>query len=220
MKRLFCIILLIIMGFCFFHCSKKAMIRKFYVLETQSSIIEVKGDRIQPLAGNVDVRDFRIRKAFEQTRIAVRSESHELNYYYYHHWAARPSSVIPDMVSTLVDRSGIFCRCARGFTNKPDFIIQGQVDIVERIEKERIAAAHLNATLELTDEKTDSSIVRHAFDLTVDLKEDKSMNGFARAISYLLEQESLVFIEKMSKYFRDRQATGLKTKNDENENQK
>ena len=209
MKRLFCITLLIIIGFCNFQCSKKAMIRKFYVLETQSSIIGVQGDRIRPLAGNVDVRDFRIRKAFEQTRIAVRSESHELNYYYYHHWAARPSSVIP---------SGIFRRCARGFTNKPDFIIQGQVDRVERIEKERIAAAHLSAVLELTDEKTDSSIVRHSFDLTVDLKKDKSMNGFARAISYLLEQESLVFIEKMKKYFRDKEITGIESKNDENKN--
>ena len=218
MKRLFCITLLIIIGFCYFQCSKKAMIRKFYVLETQSSIIGVQGDRIRPLAGNVDVRDFRIRKAFEQTRIAVRSESHELNYYYYHHWAARPSSVIPDMVSTLVDRSGIFRRCARGFTNKPDFIIQGQVDRVERIEKERIAAAHLSAVLELTDEKTDSSIVRHSFDLTVDLKKYKSMNGFSRAISYLLEQESLVFIEKMKKYFRDKEITGIESKNDENKN--
>jgi ABC-type uncharacterized transport system auxiliary subunit len=202
MKRLCHILILIVLGLFVMQCSKKAMIRKYYVLETQSSTNRAAGDLKEPLAGNVDVRDFRTIKAFEQTRIAVRSESHELNYYFYHHWAARPSSVVPDMVCTLVDRSSIFRRCARGFTNNPDFIINGQVDIVERIQKKRASAAHLRATLELTEERSDVPLVRHDFDLTVDLKEDKSMNGFACAISNLLEQETRVFIVKMTEYFK------------------
>ena len=214
MKRHPIIILIIILGFCLFQCGKKAMIRKYYVLETQKVNQRITGDPIQPVAGNVDVRDFRITKAFEQTRIAVRSESHELNYYYFHHWAARPSSVIPDMVCSLVDRAGLFHHCARGFTSKPAFLIKGQVEKIERIHKNNTVAAHISAILELTEEKTNTPVLRHDIDLIVELKDDKSMNAFARAISYLLEQETEVFITKMANYFQKQNESSGKTEND------
>jgi ABC-type uncharacterized transport system auxiliary subunit len=214
MKRHPIVILIIIMGFCLFHCGKRAMLRKYYVLETQKINQRITGVPIQPLAGNADVRDFRVTKAFEQTRIAVRTESHELNYYYYHHWAARPSSVIPDMICPLVDRAGLFHHCVRGFTNNPEFLIIGQVETIERIQKKNSVSAHISAILELIEEKTSIPLVRHDFDLTVELKDDKSMNAFASAISHLLEQETNTFIIRMINYFQKRNQSIGDTEND------
>ena len=65
-------------------CSRKTIIRKYYVLESRIAIDDSSFDVQKKYPFKVDIRDFRVAKAFDQTRIAVRSESHELNYYFYH----------------------------------------------------------------------------------------------------------------------------------------
>ena len=84
------LILTLLLSLFWISCSKKSTIRRYYIIELASA-----GHIARPDTSlfdlKVDVRDFRVARAFDQTRIALRTDSHELNYYFYHHWAVKPS---------------------------------------------------------------------------------------------------------------------------------
>jgi ABC-type uncharacterized transport system auxiliary subunit len=205
MKSLKLVIVLFLVGLSFIGCGRRAIIRKYYVLEAQSFIPSERLGIDHPFAYNVDVRNFRVGPAFEQTRIAVRSASHELDYYFYHHWAIRPSTAIADMVFELVDRSGLFQQCFRGYSYRPDFLISGHVYSLERVRDESGDAAHLNVLVELVDVKSEQSVVRHEFDRTVKLTTGGSMNEFARIISDIMLQETEQFIHRATDFLQSGQ---------------
>jgi len=194
-------LIFLVLALSLFACSKRAMIRKFYLLETPGTVTPITVAHQVPFL--VDVRDFKVSKAFDQTRIAIRTKSHELNYYYYHHWAVKPSSAIADMIFQLIDNSGLFQRCARGYTFNPDYIITGRINTIERLYIKETESAHLSGVFELVDVKNDSLAIRNEFDKEV-LLEDKSMNGFAVAISNIITDQTENFIKKMETYFSER----------------
>lgn len=193
---------LLILGLGLTSCSKKAIIRRYYVLENQLTIPKNTYGIEQAFPYKVDVRDFRVSKAFDQTRIAIRSESHELNYYFYHHWAVRPASAISDLVYSLIDRSGIFQRCSREYSLNPDFKITGIVRVIERIQTKDSTAAHIQATFQLFDAQSDLEALRYEFDRTTLLNKNKSMNKFAGAMSEILREEIESFIKKIVEHFK------------------
>ncbi len=176
-------------------CGKRAIVRKYYLLE--NPLLLSPGDQMIPesLPFNVDVRDFQVGKAFDQTRIAARSGSNELDYYFYHHWAVRPSMALADMVHELIDHASLFQRCTRGYSYRPDFIITGYVMRLERLLGGDDDAAHLAVVLELIDVTSEQHVVRHEFDRTTELDQDGSMNGFANAISHIVFQETNIFTD-------------------------
>lgn len=197
--RLFIFALLIIMLGA--GCSKKAMLRKYYVLE----VISRKDRRIprfrKTLPFRVEVRDFRVAKAFEQTRIAVRSASNELDYYFYHHWAVRPPVAVADLVYRVLDRTRLFQQLSREYSIRTDYSISGHIHSIERIQKQEKTSAHMAGVFELFNTKGDLIVMRYEFDQTVDMPEDHSMNHFAAKISELLHQESEAFAKQIASYF-------------------
>jgi len=202
MKRFTCFFWIVLL---FAGCAKKSMMRNYYLLMPSSTppAGHIIGDIGEPFPYKVDVRDFQVVRAFEQTRMAVRSKSNELNYYYYHHWAVRPSALIPDMVHFEISRSGLFQECKRGFTHNPDFIIQGRITQVERLHTSKIPSAHIAGSFELFNEKEQSVVLIHVFDRTVVLEKDESMNIFARTISDIIQHEISTFRLKIVNHFQN-----------------
>jgi len=186
-------------------CGRRAIIRKYYLLENPRLTTSADLTVPAPLPFSADVRDFQVGKAFDQTRIAARSGSNELDYYFYHHWAVRPSMALADMVHERIDRAGLFQRYARGYSYHPDFIITGHVMKIERLLDDHGDSAHLAVVFELIEVASEQSLVRHEFDRTVRLDQDGSMNGFANAISQTVFQETKIFIEKIVAYFEGKQ---------------
>ena len=179
------------------------MIRNYYVIELPQESEVATVDPGQQFAANVDVRDFQVAKAFEQTRIALRTATNELNYFYYHHWAVRPSYSLADQIHLILDKKGMFNRCLRGFSYNPDYLIWGTVESIERIHLDKKQNAHLTMTLQLVKADTEIPVVRHYFDRTVELKNQKNMNAFAKVISQVLFEEAAVFSDKISQYLQD-----------------
>ncbi len=177
-------------------CGKKAMVRKYYVLEPDTLITKQEIQVTETFPFNVDVREFIIAKAFAQPRIAVRLESHKINYYYYHLWATHPSSAITYMVFRLIDGCELFRKTELGFSVDADFIVTGNVHKLEIIEKEDDLLAHLNISLKLIDNRKNEVILRTNFDRKVTLKE-KSINEFAAEISVLLKQVTSDYLKKV-----------------------
>jgi ABC-type uncharacterized transport system auxiliary subunit len=192
------IIILTLAGVCITGCGKRAIVSQYYLLENPWALAPEEPPVVSPLPYSVDVRDFQAGKAFDQTRIAARSGSNELNYYFYHYWAVRPSMALTDMVYEVIDQAGLFERCTRGYSTSPDFIISGHVMRCERLLREDVDGAHLAVVLELIDRASEQQVIRHEFDHTVELDKDGSMNGFASAISHILFREAIHFSEKIT----------------------
>ena len=189
-----------------FGCGRRVIIRKYYLLENPRLSAPADPAVPQPLPFSVDVRDFQVGKAFDQTRIAARSGSNELDYYFYHHWAVRPSMALADMTHELVDGAGLFQRCTRGYSYRPDFIITGHVLRLERLLADAgDDAAHLAIVFELIDTSSEQRLVRHEFERTTRLDRDVSMNGFAHAVSRTVYEETTLFAEKIVAHFEQNQ---------------
>jgi len=197
MKVKFTFFLLIFCSMCILDCSKKAMIRKYYVLEPDSLITSEDIQITEKLPYSVDVREFNIAKAFSQPRIAVRLESHKINYYYYHLWATHPSSAISYMVFRLIDGSGMFKKTTLGFSIESDYIVTGNIHKLEIIERDDDLFAHLNIIYSLIDNLNDEEIVRTSSDRVVRL-EEKSINKFAAEISQLIKETTYDYLMKVN----------------------
>ncbi|HDQ44660.1 MAG TPA: hypothetical protein ENN17_04060 [bacterium] len=185
----------------FSACGKKAMTRKYYVLEAAS----VQDRRIprftKTLPFHVEVRDFHVTRAFDQTRIAVRSASNELDYYFYHHWAVRPPVAIADLVHQVLDRTRLFRRLTREYSITCDYLVMGQILSLERVDRGEQTLARISGVLELLESKSNNTLMRYAFDQSVPMTKDRSMNRFAALISELLFQETEAFARKLADYF-------------------
>ncbi|MBN2000075.1 membrane integrity-associated transporter subunit PqiC [candidate division KSB1 bacterium] len=195
MKKRF-LLLIYVLLLLFMGCSKEALIRKYYLVEIPSEVIITAAD--STLQYKVDIRDFNVSKAFNQTRIAVRTESNEVNYYFYHHWAVRPSVAIADMVYNIVEAKNIFYRCSRDYSYDPDFILEGYVQTIEHVMQEKKVSARLALIFRLIKTPNQVPVVKYEFDRTIDLKDDRTMNGFAHAISIILQEETEIFLNKLS----------------------
>jgi ABC-type uncharacterized transport system auxiliary subunit len=196
------ILVLLILGICVTSCSRKVITRRYYVLESLAAQQKQDYGIEKALPYKVDIRDFRVAKAFNQTRIAIRSESHELNYYFYHHWAVRPTAAVSDLVYDIIDRAGVFLSCSSEYSLNPDYIITGFVHAIERIQTKHTVSAHLHATFQLIDADTDLEVLRYEFDRKTELEKDKSMNSFANAISDILRQETETYIRNILEHFK------------------
>jgi ABC-type uncharacterized transport system auxiliary subunit len=197
MKILKFILIVTVACVCISSCGKRAIVRKYYLLENPRLLSTSDLTSPESLPFKVDVRDFQVGKAFDQTRIAARAGSNELDYYFYHHWAVRPSMALADMVHELIDHARLFQRCTRGYSYRPDFILTGHVMRLERLLDGESDAAHLATVLELIDVAAERSVVRYEFDRTTKLNQDGSMNGFANAISQIVFQETKIFTDKI-----------------------
>jgi ABC-type uncharacterized transport system auxiliary subunit len=183
-------------------CSRTAMVRNYYVLEPQRFFDRADFGLEESLPYHVDIRDFNVARPFAQNRIAVRSASHEMNYYSFNFWATRPSSTITYMVYRLVENSGIFDRTDLEFTVSSDYIITGDVHKLELVQENKKLHAHLEMTFRFVETKYQHAIVRHDFDRQVELPM-RSMNNFAWAVSEILREETELFLHKVVKKLQE-----------------
>lgn len=197
------LLLAVLAGVILSGCSRSAIVRKFYVLEAQPGPMDPRLLREQPLAIKLDVRDFVIAKAYDQTRIALRTRSNELSYYYYHLWAVQPAAAVADMVYEVVAGLELFQRCTRGYSIGPDYYLTGQIMALERSQIGKKESAHLSGAYFLFDAHTELPVLQHPFDKSVELKTDKSMNGFAEIASQMLYEEFQLFLQQIVEYYQN-----------------
>lgn len=201
MKKSCVIALLFLCAILIGGCGKRVLIRKYYVLET------IGEDRRTGLvyAGKipirVEIRDFEVAKAFDQTRIALRTGSNEIDYYFYHHWAVRPTVALADMMYEIMESSHLFLKISREYSVSSEYVITGTIYRLERMEGFPSPKAHLAGRLELVDANVDLSVIQYEFDQEVELRNDRSMNKFASVLSEILYQETEAFTRLIAAHF-------------------
>lgn len=187
--------------FIFLSCSSKQVVPKYYILENYSiSDKELPADslEISTLPYIAEIRSFNVSKAYNQSRIALRTNSNELNYFYFHHWADLPGSAVTYFTWKRVHDSGLFKICEiRMFDHEPRYHIDGLIEQIERIDMKGNSSAHLKMSMDLTDAKTGELVLRHSFDTYIPMKGSASMNVFAKNVSQILTGEINSFINRI-----------------------
>jgi len=203
MKKNFYILSLL--ALIFLSCSRQAMIRRYYVVEMPANENLEQETKIDyQFDYKVDVRDFWVARAFDQTRIALRTQSHELNYYFYHHWAVKPSTAVADVVYEWAQREALFSRLIRGISFNPDFLIVGEIKTLERLEQDKESYAHVHYRLELRKYKSEVTLVQFETDQTRRVK-DNTMNAFADTASEITIAIAEEFFGRVTSYLQENQ---------------
>ncbi len=189
----------------FSSCSKEAVLRKYYVLHP----VEMKsGAKISPdsvlhlkplLPVSAEIIPFTASRAFSQSKIALRTRSNEINYYFYHLWAEKPETAIRFYLWNTLNEQKIFKRCElSAFKETPDVLISGVIREIERVERNRDHAAHLNMVFQVFSYQDNQLLLEHSFDRFMTLREDAPMNDFAVAVARMIDEEILLFIQKLN----------------------
>lgn len=195
------LLLVVLMSLIVASCSKKITTRRYYVLELTNTTAQTKPDTAL-FDIQVDVRDFRVARAFDQTRIALRTNTNELDYYFYHHWAAKPGQAVADFVYDVVEQHNVFSQTSRGISYDPDYLIIGDLKSLERIQDRKEAFAHVHLVIELVDAETEEPVVRYEQDQQLPVEPPKSMNSFARVTSQILKHDTNEFISNVEKFLQ------------------
>ncbi len=207
MKNKLVLILSILTLTFYFGCGKKAIIRKYYILEIPQSQAPDSTKMISTLPVHVEVKNFEVGKAFDQAPIALRTNSHELNYYFYHHWAVKPGIAIGDMTYSYLSQHNYFENVSRGFTADSDFSITGHVYTIERLEEDKNVYAHVHLKFEFQNQNLSKTLLHHEFDRKTPVKDKNRMNPIAYELSLILEEELDNFIHKVIDYIQSNEGT-------------
>ncbi len=183
-KLLFIALLMFITAGC---GSNKTVLKKYYLIEpssaTEITVAEQTADVL------CEVADVMVAPAFATTQIALRDESHQIQYFGHHEWAVRPQETfLHHILNHLSDRE-TFKRVANRFWHTPaTYILNTQIHHLEVLQKEKAFYAHLNIEFTLIETKTDRIILKHKADKEQRL-EERDLNLMAQAISELLSKE-------------------------------
>lgn len=156
----------------------------------------------EPLPYIVEVADFTIAGPYNDSRIALRTDSNELEYYHYHQWAETPGHAVRYFIWRILHDAGIFEVCQLRLTVRtPQYVVTGAINRIERVDVEGEAGAYIDGAVDLVDVRENRILVSHRFDTLAPFAANASMNVFAREVNNILQNETHVFIEKIHDYF-------------------
>ncbi len=183
----------------FAACTKKQILKKYYVFDFSTDSLQLALQKPLPYAVTVD--PFDINPAFRTKKIALRSKSNELQYYYYHQWAEAPDVALRFLVWRKLRDVHLFEKTLFQASHTfPDFLVHGTIDVIEMAQtpKKNSPAAHIKGSLELINFKSGATVVAHDFERWFNLPDDNSMNDFVRITKNLFNQEIDKFIIKIA----------------------
>ena len=194
--------IILLIGFLVFeNCSKKAIQRKYYLLDYPGVVKDSTRMMQKPFPFKVMVQTMRIPRTYDRTNVVVRYSAHQIDYYRFSLWAIKPQLIISDLIAQQLQTYQIFEKCEREFLDEnPDYEIVGYIDAIEMFHSEQYNAAHLAMKLYLRRSEDFQLLVKHEFDRQEELF-NLDMSYFAKKVSDMLREEIDKFIPKMVIYF-------------------
>lgn len=203
MKRSFLLVTLFAIGL--LSCGKKSIIREYYVIEFPVTIDSITVNQPPVYDGFCEILPIRIAPAYAGKRIAVRTESHRLNYYIQNEWAVQPEESITALLENYLQSRRLFSSIStRPFKVYPNFELYSHVHHLEAVEYQSRLKAHLHIDWELYDRNADHLVVFHTFETSRFLVR-RDINLLATTVSNILEEELQKFADKIENYLRQTQ---------------
>ncbi|MEJ2544713.1 MAG: hypothetical protein P8Y99_11660 [Calditrichaceae bacterium] len=182
----------------YWSCGSNSVIQRNYVLEYNSATENdehfLSECSSYPYVVRVD--RFNISKVYDQDRIALRTKSNEIVYYYYNIWAENPSTAIRYFIWDKIKAYNFFkATVLNDIDLNSQFVTSGTINLIERVAYKNKHAAHIKMILEFIDQNSGKTLVIYTFDRSSDIEENANMNIFAREISRILDEECNNFIK-------------------------
>lgn len=199
----FLILFLIVVG-----CSRMQWAH-FYLLDyvppiTKSDILE------EPFPYTIQVKDFKIDKTYDNSRIVIRQSAHEVYYDRWSLWARRPQDAMSALIINHIRALNLVTECKKTFLDqRPDYIITGTIHNIEKYVSDlplnEFQRADIRMTIQLLREKTNNTVVSYEVKRYAPLYTE-SMSFFAKTLSDTLKNEITIFLRKVQEYFEQLQA--------------
>lgn len=165
-------------------CFSEAKDEYFYHLERPGQTQEqAKGPRLV-------VATLVPASGYDTPRIAIRTSKHEIQYYAYRQWVSEPARMLTEMTVQHLRRSGRFAEVAsQDKVREPDAILEGTVDAIEQVDRDKTWDARLAMTFVLRRGDSEQVLLRHSFDLTRPCAR-RHPDDVAAAVSGILGEEA------------------------------
>ncbi|APF20811.1 ABC-type transport auxiliary lipoprotein family protein [Caldithrix abyssi] len=182
------------------NCTSKRILKKYYALDAQSDSTLIQKNA---LPFSVIIEPFWAHPAYKTRQIALRTRSHELEYYYYHQWAEAPDVALRFLLWRKLKTLNVFQNVDLAIGQAyPNYGISGSIDRIEvknPDKKTHYPQARIKARLELFDLKNRQVVVWHEFDRSAKLPKKFGMNQFVERVNQMVNEELDVFIQKILK---------------------
>ncbi len=184
-------------------CTKR-YIARYYILDYNPQI-NVESQFEKPFPYNLQVKEFKIDRTYDNSRIVVRQSAHEVYYDRSSLWATRPQVAITDLLINHINKLKMVKKCEKTFLEeKPDYIISGTIHSIEKYQSDRYTRADLKISLYLMDTQKNQIVLNYTIEKYIPLYTNK-MSFFAKKISDTLNEEFNVFLAKVINYFKEKQ---------------
>ncbi|HOY45422.1 MAG TPA: ABC-type transport auxiliary lipoprotein family protein [bacterium] len=202
MKRLFRLSLLLGLLLLLGCGSRATLARKYYLIESDARVDTWLLDVPEPFLVTACIGPVRVADPYQDTRIAQRSESNELVYYYYNFWADKPGEMAANMLLRAFRESGVFREVSRQNRGEADVMITCAIDALERSREAKNDLVRAAGSFRLVYLQSNTTLLTYEFDKQTRLRKDRSMNAFASAVSKLLFSEMEEFVFRVADYYQ------------------
>ncbi len=196
-------IIIIILAILLLGCSRMQWAR-FYLLDYVPPI--TKSDVLsEPYPYTIQVKDFKIDKTYDNSRIVIRQSAHEVYYDRWSLWARRPPDAMTALLINHIRALNLVEACKKTYLDKrPDYIITGTIHNIEKYVSDlplnEFQRADLRMTIQMLEVKTDNTVVSYEIKRYAPLYTE-SMSFFAKTLSDTLKNEITIFLRKVQEYF-------------------
>ncbi len=197
MKRSYLFVLLLLIISVNGCRQQKQIGKRYYIIEMSPKETITKKDTFSTIDKYCEVNPIVIFPAFASKKIAIRKNTHEINYFKNHEWAIRPSKNLTSITVQFLNNYGVFNNASERYWKiTPDYQLKTTIYQLQVVEKENRLKAHLNLEIKLIDAETDEIIIRHKADRYKPL-EEKTINLFASAIGEMFSNALYNFSKKI-----------------------
>ena len=167
--------------------------------------LDVATQRVQAEAGDkpvLGIEPFTADAAYDEPQIAYRDTPYQLNYYYYHRWAATPGLLVTDALRRGYESTGEFKSVTSGLTTRSDVVLSGHIAAIEEVDvSEDKWIGRLVLELRLRDARTGDLLWSQVFEEQEAL-EERTPAGLAEAMSKALTRIVETTADKIAKAAR------------------
>ena len=121
----------------------------------------------RPYAAQIQVKPFEVQRAYNRNEIIFRRDQYELHRDPLHSWITRPGDLFTDAVQQYLQAAELFTYVGGDqdfYDRRPDYVLSGTVNALERFDSNDIWAAHLAISMKLIRQQDALVIWQKDFD--------------------------------------------------------
>lgn len=121
----------------------------------------------RPYTAQIQVKSFEVQRAYNRNEIIFRRDQYELHRDPLHSWITRPGDLFTDAVQQYLQAAELFTYIGGDqdfYDRRPDYVLSGTVNALERFDSNDIWAAHLAISMKLIRQQDALVIWQKDFD--------------------------------------------------------